>query len=215
MSPDASLGVALVEDDRVVRDGLRALLAGTPGFACVAAAGSVEEALRLHPTAPPDVFLLDIHLPGMDGSEGVGPLLARWPGSLVVMHTVYEDDDKVFASLCQGAVGYLLKGTAPARLLEGLREAHAGGAPMSPSIARKVLGLVRRPRPTPGPVPALSPQETRLLAQLSEGASYAEAAAELGVSLNTVRTHVRSVYEKLHVHGRSAAVAKALRAGLI
>lgn len=209
------LGVALVEDDRVVRDGLRALLAGTPGFACVATAGSVEEALRLRLPSPPQVVLLDIHLPGVDGTEGIAPLLALWPGALVVMHTVYEEDDKVFAALCQGAVGYLLKGTPPARLLEALREAHGGGAPMSPSIARRVLEVFRRQGAPREPIAALTPQEVRLLGQLAQGASYAQAADELGVSVNTVRTHVRSVYEKLHVHGRSAAVAKALRAGLI
>jgi DNA-binding NarL/FixJ family response regulator len=215
MSADDTLPVALVEDDRLLRESLRALIAGTPGFRCAAATASVEEALRLRVEPPPRVVLLDIHLPGMSGAEGVVPLLERWPGALVVMHTVYDEDDLVFTSLCNGAVGYVLKRTPPARLLEAIREAHEGGAPMSPAIARKVIGLFRRGAPRSVPAEALTPQETRLLGQLAQGASYADAAAELRVSLNTVRTHIRSIYEKLHVHSKSAAVAKALRAGLI
>jgi DNA-binding NarL/FixJ family response regulator len=215
MSEADPLPVALVEDDRVLRESLRALVAGTPGFQCVAAAGSVEEALRTRVEPPPRVVLLDIHLPGMSGADGVVPLLERWPHAVVVMHTVYDEDDKVLTSLCNGAVGYVLKRTPPARLLEALREAHEGGAPMSPAIARKVVALFRRTAPRAAGGEALTPQETRLLAQLAQGASYADAAAELGVSLNTVRTHIRSIYEKLHVHSKSAAVARALRAGLI
>jgi DNA-binding NarL/FixJ family response regulator len=218
MQNDETVRVALVEDDRVLRESLRVLLAGSAGFTCVATAASVEEALRLPAARAPQVILLDVHLPGLRGSTGVAPLLERWPDALVVMHTVYEEDELIFESLCNGAVGYVLKRTPPARLLEAIREAREGGAPMSPAIARKVIRLFRRVAPPPGPSEPpeqLTAQETRLIAQLAQGASYAEAAAELGVSLNTVRTHIRSVYEKLHVHGRSAAVAKALRAGLI
>lgn len=209
------LAVVLVEDDRVLRESLRVLLAGSPGFRCVATAGSVEEALRVRPEAPPAVVLLDVHLPGVSGPDGIAPLLARWPGAVIVMHTVYDEDDLVFSSLCNGAVGYVLKRTPPARLLDALREAHDGGAPMSPAVARKVIGLFRRSAPRTVVAEALTPQETRLLAQLAQGASYADAADALGVSLNTVRTHIRSIYDKLHVHSKSAAVAKALRAGLI
>jgi len=207
--------VALIEDDRRLRDSLRTLLAGSPGFGCVAAAGSVEEALALRLSPPPDVFLLDIKLPGTWGTAGVRPLLAKWPLAVILMHTVYEEDDKVFESLCNGAVGYILKRTPPARLLAAIQEAHAGGAPISPEIARKVIVHFRRIAPAPGPQAQLSPQEVRLLGLLAQGQSYAGAAAELGITVNTVRTYIRSVYDKLHVHTRSEAVSKALRSGLV
>lgn len=212
---EALIHVGLIEDDRRLRDSLRALLSGSPGFGCVMVAGSVEEALREHLVQPPDVLLLDIHLPGTPGSLGARPLLAKWPQAVILMHTVHEEDDKVFTSLCNGAVGYLLKRTPPARLLEAIREVRSGGAPMSPEIARKVITLFRRIAPPSEPQARLAPQEVRLLGLLAEGQSYAGAAAELGVSLNTVRTYIRSVYEKLHVHTRSEAVSKALRSGLL
>lgn len=207
--------LTIVEDDRVLRDSLRMLVAGSPGFACHAVAGSVEEALALPREPPPDVVLLDIHLPGLPGSLGVRKILDRWPGVLVLMHTVYDEDDKVLESLGNGAVGYILKRTPPGRLLEAIREATEGGSPMSPAIARKVITLFRKFQPEPGPREPLSPRETALLALLVQGLSYAEAASELGVSLNTVRTHIRSIYEKLSVHSKSEAVSRALRSGLI
>jgi len=207
--------VALIEDDRRLREGLRTLLSGSPGFSCVTAAGSVEEALAARPSPAPDVLLLDIRLPGMLGSVGVRPLLLKWPQAVAVMHTVHEEDDKVFESLCNGAVGYILKRTPPARLLEAIQEAHTGGAPISPEIARKVIVLFRRIAPPQGPQAQLSPQEVRLLGLLSQGQSYAGAAGELGITVNTVRTYIRSIYDKLHVHTRSEAVSKALRSGLV
>jgi DNA-binding NarL/FixJ family response regulator len=207
--------VALIEDDRLLRDSLRVLLAGASGLSCPAVAGSVEEALRLWPNAGPDVILLDVNLPGLRGSAGVEPLLGRWPSALILMHTIYDEDDKIFESLCNGAVGYILKRTPPSRLLEAIREAHQGGSPMSPEVARKVTALFRRFAANPGGLDPLSPRETVLLGLLAQGMSYGEAAEELGVSLNTVRTHIRSIYEKLHVHSKSEAVSKALRLGLI
>ncbi|MFL6202038.1 MAG: response regulator [Thermoanaerobaculia bacterium] len=207
--------VALIEDDRRLRDSLSTLLAGSPGFSCIAVAGSVEEALRQRLAPPPDVLLLDIHLPGTPGSLGARLLGEKWPQAVILIHTVHEEDDKVFASLCNGAVGYILKRTPPARLLEAIREARDGGAPMSPEIARKVITLFRRIAPPAEPQAPLAPQELRLVGLLAQGHSYAGAAEELGVSLNTVRTYIRSVYEKLHVHTRSEAVSKALRSGLL
>ncbi len=209
------LRVAIVEDDALLRDSLRLLIAGSPGFRCLAVAGSVAEALRWRLAEAPDIVLLDIHMPGMPGSAGVVPLLAAWPTARVLMHTVYEEDDKVFESLCNGAVGYILKRTPPARLLEAVREAHAGGAPMSPPIAGRVLAAFRRSAPRPLEHEPLSPRERELLALLARGSSYGEAGEELGVSVNTVRTYIRGIYEKLQVHSKSEAVSKALRAGLI
>ncbi|MEZ5313894.1 MAG: response regulator transcription factor [Thermoanaerobaculia bacterium] len=213
--PSAPVAVVLVEDDRRLRESLSMLLGGTPGFACVAACGSVEEALRIAPRAMPDVVLLDIHLPGLRGSLGAAPIVERWPRSAVLMHTADEESDLVYESLVHGASGYVLKRTPPARLLEAIVEVHRGGAPMSPEIARKVISSFRRIAPPAEEVERLSPQEARLLSAIASGKSYNEAAKEIGVSINTVRTYIRSVYEKLHVHTRSEAVAKALRSGQI
>jgi DNA-binding NarL/FixJ family response regulator len=167
------------------------------------------------PAEPPDVFLLDIQLPGASGIEGIAPLLQRFPRCTVLMLTVFEDEEKVFQALCRGAHGYLLKNTEPARLIDYIREADAGGSPMSPEIARKVVDLFRKIGPDRQARCELTPQQVRLLALLADGHSYQSAASEMNVSINTVRGHIRVVYEKLHVHSRSAAVAEALRSGLI
>src|SRR5215470_1948776 len=139
--------VAIVEDDRATREGLGMLINGTPGYACVGEFRSVEEALRSMGHDVPDVLLLDIQLPGMSGSEGVEPFREKFPQTEVVMLTVLAEQEKVFESICNGACGYLLKDTPPARLLEAIREAHHGGAPMSPEIARKVVNLFQRIAP--------------------------------------------------------------------
>lgn len=209
------LRVAIVEDDRAVREGLSFLIDGTAGYRCVGHWDSVEAALG-HPAGEaPRVLLLDVHLPGMLGSEGVRPLLEKYPDVTILMLTVYEEEDRVFESLCNGACGYLLKKTPPARLLEAIREAAAGGSPMSPEIARKVVRLFQKTGPPARLDTALTAQEKRLLALLAEGRSYQAAADEMIVSINTVRNYVRSVYEKLHVHSKSEAVSKALRARLL
>ena len=207
----------IVEDDRAVREGLSLIIDGTPGYACVGAFGSVEEGLKLPATLNPDVMLLDINLPGMLGSEGVGFFRSKYPALQVLMLTVYAEQDKVFESICNGASGYLLKKTPPVRLLEAIREAHEGGAPMSPEIARKVITLFRQTAPAAHSDSdyQLTPQETRLLKLLSDGYSYQSAAGQLNISINTVRNYIRSIYEKLHVNSKSEAVGKALRHRLI
>jgi DNA-binding NarL/FixJ family response regulator len=207
--------VALVEDDRVLRDGLAQLIDSEPGMRCGRSYGSVELALAERAAEAPDVILLDIHLPGMLGSVGVALLCERYPAAVVLMLSIYEEQDKVFESICNGACGYLLKKTPPARLMEAIREAHGGGAPMSPEIARKVVTLFRKVRPAPRETHSLTPQEVRLLGLLAEGHSYQNAAGQLDISINTVRNHVRSIYDKLHVHTKSEAVAKALKAGIL
>ena len=212
---DASIRVALVEDDGVMRDGLQWLIATSEGFRCVGAFPNVEMALDGLQAEPPDVLLLDIHLPGMLGSEAVPLLRERYPQTQVVMLTVYASEDKVFESLRNGACGYVLKKTPPSELMEAVRDAHHGGSPMSSEIARKVIDELRRSSPAPEPEARPSPQELRLLELLAEGYSYQGAAARMNVSLNTVRNYVRSVYEKLQVNTRSEAVSKALRGRLI
>jgi DNA-binding NarL/FixJ family response regulator len=215
MMAQDSIGVVIVEDDRGTREGLRLLVDGTPGYRCIAVFGSLEQALAARLAGPPDVVLLDIQLPGEPGSRGAGSLRERWPGAAILMLTAFEDEDKVFESLCHGATGYLLKRTPPARLLEAVREAHDGGAPMSPEIARKVVELFRRTAPPAVLESALTPQEVNLLQLLAEGCSYQGAGSRLGISINTVRNYIRAIYEKLQVHTKSAAVSKAMRAGLL
>jgi DNA-binding NarL/FixJ family response regulator len=163
----------------------------------------------------PEVLLLDIDLPGMLGSEGVREFRQRFPSLQIVMLTVYAEQDRVFESICNGACGYLLKETPPAKLLESIREAHHGGAPMSPEIARKVVQLFQKTGPPEKFDEHLTAQEKRVLEMLMQGHSYQRAADQLNISLNTVRDYIRSIYDKLHVHSKSEAVAKALRNHLI
>jgi len=206
--------VAIVEDDARVRESVRQIIDAEDDFRSRGAYGSAEQALRALGGAPADLLLLDIHLPGMEGSEAVRLFHERFPTMPIVMFTVFDDDRRIFTSICNGASGYVLKKTPPARLLEALRAARDGGAPMSPEIARRVVEVFRRMRPRELAAP-LTPTEVRLLGHLAEGLSYQSAAEMMGISINTVRDHVRVIYEKLHVHSKSAAVSKALRAGLI
>lgn len=209
------LRIVIVEDDRTLRDGLAALIDGTAGYRCVGRHASVEEALRGPRDSAPGVFLLDINLPGIPGSEGVKLLKARFPSAEVLMLTVYAEQDKVFESICNGAVGYLLKKTSPVKLLDAIREAATGGAPMSPEVARKVVTLFRKTAPSASDTEALTGQELRLLQLLADGHSYQAAGTQLEISVNTVRSYIRNIYDKLHVHSKSEAVSKALRRGLI
>ncbi|MFN0121734.1 MAG: response regulator [Blastocatellia bacterium] len=211
----ATIEVVIVEDDRSLREGLGLLINATPGFRCLHTYGSVEEALQGLASGAPDIILLDIHLPGMLGSEGVKLFRQRHPDTQVLMLSVYAEQDKVFESICNGACGYLLKKTPPARLLEAIREAHGGGAPMSPEIARKVITLFQKTVIPEQTDDQLTPQEIRLLQLLSDGHSYQSAAGQLNISINTVRNYIRSIYEKLHVHSKNEAVSKALRNRII
>ncbi len=176
---------------------------------------SVEDALRRLAGALPDVLLLDIHLPGLSGSKGVRILRDRYPRMQVLMLTVYAEEERVFESLCNGACGYLLKKTPPARLLEAIVEAHEGGSPMSPDIARRVVVALQESGPHKPPEQALTPHEARIVRMLAEGDSYQEVGERLGITVNTVRNYIRRIYEKLHVHTKSEAVSKALRGRLI
>lgn len=215
MEPGKQILTVIVEDDRATREGLGLLINGTPGYRCIGSYRSVEEALRPGSSEQPDVLLLDIHLPGMLGSEGVPVFKERYPGLQILMLTIYTEQDLVFESICNGACGYLLKKTPPAKLLEAIREAYEGGAPMSPEIARKVVTLFQKTGPPAKLDGELTPQEVRLLNLLAEGYSYQTAADQLNISVNTARNYIRSIYEKLHVHSKSEAVSKALRSRLI
>ena len=202
---------AIVEDQRDIREGLAMLINGTAGYHCTGSYRSMEEALDRIKHDMPDVMLCDIGLPGMSGIEGIRILKERYPNLLLLMLTIYDDDDRIFDALCAGACGYLLKRTSPARLLESLKEAVTGGAPMSPEVASRVITLFREIRPPERADYELTPHESRLLKLLVEGHNYTTAAEELKVSYNTVKFHMRHIYEKLQVHSKSEAVAKAMR----
>jgi DNA-binding NarL/FixJ family response regulator len=205
-----------VEDERRTREGLRELIEGSDGFLCMNAWGSMEEALASEWTSTPlNVILLDLGLPGMSGIEGIPMLRKRCPGTALVVLTVYDDNDRVFRALCAGATGYLLKNTPPVKLLEGLRDAVNGGAPMSPEIARRVVDLFRKFHPPERANYDLTPHELRLLKLLVEGHSYKTAAVQLRVSINTIAFHIQNIYGKLQVHSKSEAVARALNEDLL
>ena len=212
MTPD--IRVAIVEDQRQTREGLASLIGGTPGFLTTGQWPSMEDALGQIADELPDVLLADINLPGMSGIDGVRQLKARWPSLVILMLTVYADNERVFSAICAGATGYLLKDTPPDKLLAAIADAHGGGAPMSGEVARKVLAMFQELAPPSGQSHGLSTRELQVLKLLVDGHSYKTAANELGISLDTLRFHIRNIYEKLHVHSKSDAVLKAIRSGL-
>lgn len=210
-----TLKVAVLEDQVRIRESLAILINSTPGYRCIAASGSVDQALVQFAREAPDVVLVDIGLPVVSGSEGVRILKRRYPAVQALILTVYDDDERIFEALCAGAFGYLLKNITPSRLIEAIREVANGGAPISPEIARKVIALFQKVHPAGGAEQELTPHETRILKLLVDGYNYKTAASELNVSVNTISFHVRRIYEKLQVHSKSEAVAKALRSYLI
>ena len=215
-NPAASvIKVVIIEDRREIREGLATLIQFTEGYACTGQFYSMEEALRLMTETAPDVVLLDIGLPGMSGIEGIEFLKARYPQLLILVLTVYDDDERIFRAMCAGACGYLLKKTSPARLLDCIGEAVAGGAPMSPEVARRVVTLFRKFAPPKNGDYQLTPHETRLLKLLVDGYNFKNVAAKLDISIHAVSFHMRNIYEKLQVHSKSEAVSKALRQGLV
>lgn len=206
---------AIIEDMRDIREGLAMLINFTDGFECTGSYRSVEEAIEKIKYNVPDVLLSDIGLPGMSGIEGVRILKEKYPQMIILMLTVYEDDERIFDALCAGASGYLLKRTQPVKLLENIKEAVSGGAPMSPEVAAKVITLFREFTPPERSDYDLTPHEVRLLKLLVDGHNYTTAAKKLGVSYNTIKFHIRHIFEKLQVHSRSEAVVKAMRDRLV
>lgn len=207
--------IAIVEDIPDIREGLATLINFSEGFTCTDAFSSMEEAIPRIRRNPPDVLLSDIGLPGMSGLEGIKILKEQFPNMTVLMLTVYNDDDRIFEAICGGASGYLLKRTPPLKLLENIRDAASGGAPMSPEVAMRVIQLFREMQP-PEPVDySLTPHETRLLKLLVEGHNFSTAAKMLNVSVNTIKFHMRNVYDKLQVHSKAEAVAKALQSRIV
>jgi len=207
--------VVIIEDMREVREGLTMLINGTPGFRCAGSFRSMREALDRIGEQTADLILTDIGLPGMSGIQGARILRERLPSVPILALTVYDNDEKIFAALCAGASGYLLKNTPPAKLLESLIEAVNGGAPMSPEVARRVVKLFRDFHPPEHAEYRLTPQEQQLLKLLVDGHHYKTAAQELGITASTVSFHLKNIYAKLQVHSKTEAVAKALREHLV
>jgi len=215
--------LVIYEDNPDLRESLSQLLSDSPGLELIGAFGNCTQAVADVRRLKPDVVLMDIDMPGMSGIEGLRHVKAASPKTNVVMLTVFEDNDRVFEAICAGADGYLLKKTPPARLLEAIGEVRAGGAPMTPAVARQVLRLFPKPvtsafRPAPKPAPEspahLSAREQEVLTLLVEGYSYKMIAADRQISIDTVRSHIKKIYEKLHVRSMTEAVTKALREGL-
>jgi DNA-binding NarL/FixJ family response regulator len=209
--PARPIAVCVVEDDPWLRRNLVRELDETPGFRCVGNYGTGEEALEKVPAARPDVVVMDINLPGLQGIECVRRLKERQPDILVLMLTVYEESDLIFSALRAGACGYLLKRSGTAELLEAIADAHQGGSPMSSSVARRVVQFFAKEGASGAQVEGLSAREKEILQLLTQGRAYKEIADTLSVSVNTVRMFIRRIYKKMHVHSRGEATARFLK----
>ncbi|HWX22870.1 MAG TPA: response regulator transcription factor [Candidatus Binatia bacterium] len=205
--------VAIVEDDEGIRTSLTALIRRAPTLKLIGDYPDAETALQGIPRRPPEVVLMDINLPRMNGMECVRQLKTALPAVQFLMLTVYEDSESLFNSLKAGASGYLLKRTASARLLEAIHDVHSGGSPMTPQLARRVVQFFVRVPESGSPLARLTPGEREFLEQLANGYAYKEIADRMKISIDTVRSYVRTVYEKLHVHSRTEAVVKFLKGG--
>ena len=203
--------VALVEDDEGIRSSLSALIRRASNLRLAGDYPDAETALKEIPRKPPDVVLMDINLPGLNGVECVRQLKSTLPEVQFLMLTVYEDSDSLFNSLKAGASGYLLKRTVSAKLLEAIRDVYTGGSPMTPQLARRLVQFFSSPNTGEASVSKLTAGEKEFLDQLARGYAYKEIADRMKISIDTVRSYVRTVYEKLHVHSRTEAVVKYLR----
>lgn len=210
--------VVIFEDRKLIRDAFEAIVNGTPGLTCAGSYSNAYDLLHQIQKANPDVILMDIEMPGIDGITATKMIHSRMPGIRILIQTVFDDDDKVFNAICAGASGYVMKNTTPAKLVESIIEVYNGGAPMSPSIAAKVLTLFQKiapPRPTIEESFHLSKREKEILALMVDGHSFKTIADKNFIGYETVRTHVKKIYQKLHVASMTEAVVKAIRHGLI
>ena len=215
MSADSIIEVAIIEDDTEMRQTLHHLIHSTEGFACIGSFESCEYALSSIEVTKPDVILMDINLPGMSGIEGVRRIKLFDPAANILMLTVYQDDENIFRSICAGASGYLLKRTSKDLLLNAIREVHSGGAPMNAGVARRVIDLFRKTAVPHREESSLTLRELEILQSLVDGCSYKMIADRHHISIETVRNHIKHIYEKLHVHSKSEAVVKALKERIV
>jgi DNA-binding NarL/FixJ family response regulator len=205
-----NIKVAIVEDNASVREGLAVILDGSPGFKCVCACGSAEEALRQLPADPPDVVLMDINLPRRSGIDCVRQLRGQLPQIQVIMLTIEEDSGRVFESLSAGATGYLVKNVPSTTILASIQEVHRGGSPMSSQIARMLVQSFHKNQSAAPARETLTDREEEILRLIARGYRSKEVAEDLGISVQTVETHLRNIYDKLHVRSRAGAVARFL-----
>jgi DNA-binding NarL/FixJ family response regulator len=215
-----AIRVAIFEDNKLVRDSFEAILNGTEGFICTGSFSSCNNLRHDMEKSKPDVVLMDIEMSGMNGIEATKNILSINPAIKILIQTVFEDDDKIFAAICAGASGYILKKTTPAKLVEAIQEVNGGGAPMSPGIANKMLRLFQQIATTSGGISNkeaenLSKREKEILLMMMEGDNFHMIAEKSFTSYDTVRTHVRSIYKKLHVNSVNQAIVKAFKNRLI
>lgn len=214
-----SIRIAIFDDNKSIRESITMLLKTVPEMEVAGSFSHVLDCVADVRNCRPDIILMDIEMPGMTGIEALKLIKAEFPEVQVLMQTVFEDDDRVFDSICAGASGYILKNQLNTRLIEAVRELQYGGSPMSPSIARKVLAKLQQipqhVQSTPAPDYRLSPREKEVLACIVEGLSYKMIADRLSISYETVRSHVKKIYEKLHVASLTEAVAKAINQNII
>lgn len=203
-----AIKVCIVEDDKNLRETIRGFINLNPGFDCSLTFASGEELLKNLANPMPDVVLMDINLPGMNGIECVRQLKQQLPESQILMLTIYENSDRIFQALAAGASGFLVKNTPPGQLLEAIRDVYNGGGPMSSQVARKVIQAFQSTSQNDGPVENLTPRELEIMELLSRGLSYKMMAADLNLGVGTIQTHIRRIYKKLHVNCRTEAVMK-------
>ena len=211
MKNESVISVSIVDDEKELCQSIATFVNGSRGFRCAGTYHSAEEALKHLPAEKPDVVLMDINMAGMNGVECVRRLKGLVPEMKIMMLTVYEDTDRIFRALSVGASGYMLKRSTPAKLLEAIQELNEGGSPMSSSIARKVVASFQKSDPISEEKACLSPRERMVLESMAKGLTYRQTAEQFGISIDTIRTHVRRIYEKLHVQSSTEAIAKYLR----
>lgn len=208
--------VVIFEDNRSLREGLAAMIGGTPGFECTGAFPNCNHLLKNIAQSKPDVVLMDIELPGINGIDAVGIIKGEFPGIKILMETIFDDDEKIFRSICAGAEGYILKHTSPSEIMEAIKEIYEGGGPMTPSIASRVLKMVKqKPDLSDKESFDLSSREQEILACLVKGMSYKMVADACFISIETVNVHIKNIYKKLQVHSKSEAVAKAIKGRIV
>jgi DNA-binding NarL/FixJ family response regulator len=211
-----TIKVTIFEDNNSLRQSLYHLINGSDGFKCVGAFEDCLDLLKNIEDTKPDVVLMDIELPGINGIEGVRMLREKYPDLKILMQTIFEDNEKIFNSILAGASGYILKNTSPSRFLDFIKETYEGGAPMSPSVATKVLKMMAEQSSSKKTETFnLSEREKEILACLVKGMSYKLIADACFISIDTVRGHIRNIYEKLHVHSKGEAVAKAIKSNIV